>query len=76
MSARWWTAADDAELDVLLFELVDGYFAHRDRCHDVPCPHVGRAVEAVLDWRHARSLRSRATFFRAAQDFADWGVVA
>ena len=76
MSARPWTAAGDAEPEVLPFELLDGYFADRDRCHDVPGPHVGRAVEAVLDWRHARSLRSRATFFRAAQDFADWGVVA
>jgi len=29
---RWWTEADAAELDVLIFELVSGYFEDRERC--------------------------------------------
>ena len=28
----WWTAADEAELDVLVHALVAGYWEHRERC--------------------------------------------
>ena len=66
----WWTAADGAELDVLLYELVRGVSEHRERCARCaegfpPCPHVRRAIEAVLEWRAARALLSRAEWLRA-----------
>jgi hypothetical protein len=66
---RWWTAADAAELDVLVYELVSRYFEHRPLCAscaagDPPCPHVREAIEAVVDWREARALLSRAEYLR------------
>jgi hypothetical protein len=65
----WWTAADAAELDVLVHELVSRYFEHRPRCAscaagDPPCPHLREAIEAVVDWREARALLSRAEYLR------------
>ena len=67
---RWWTAADAAELDVLVHELVSRYFEHTPRCASCaagypPCPHVRAAIEAVVDWREARALLSRAESLRA-----------
>jgi hypothetical protein len=41
LSSPWWTPADAAELDVLVFELSRGYFEHRQRCRacsPFPCP--------------------------------------
>jgi hypothetical protein len=69
----WWTEADDAELDLLAYELVRGYFEHKPRCAscaagDPPCPHLRRAIEAVTEWREARELRSRAEYLRAGLD--------
>lgn len=65
-----WTAADQAELDVLLWALVDSYHTHRPRCHACaspePCPHVQAAVREVCDWHHARTLLSRAEHLRDA----------
>ena len=40
-----WTAADDAELDVLVHRLVFDYHEHRQRCEACkpePCPHLER----------------------------------
>jgi len=31
-ATQWWTPADEAELDVLAFELSRSYFQHRERC--------------------------------------------
>ena len=69
----WWTEADDAELDVLVHELVHGVFEHRPRCARCadgypPCPHVREAIEAVLEWRAARALLSRAEWLRAERN--------
>ena len=36
-----WTAAEDAELDVLVYVLVDAFWEHREHCADCkpgPCP--------------------------------------
>ncbi len=116
----WWTAADAAELDVLVHELARSYSEHRERCaacqpgdcpellawrdhlagckpcqgdapltygppcprrrefveHGAtcprcnPCPALREAIEAVLDWREARELRSRAEFLRAEREAA------
>ena len=70
-----WTAADAAELDVLLHELIDCYFDHRDRCahclawrerrpDSSPCPYLGSAIGIVLDWRQRRQLLTRAEELR------------
>jgi hypothetical protein len=80
-SRPWWTPADDAELDLRARELVDEVFAHRERCALCatgypPCPHVTAAIEAVVDWRELRILRSLAAWLRAGQDRLEEGWVA
>jgi hypothetical protein len=71
-----WTAADAAELDVLVHELVRVAFIHRDRCdacqHGQTCDAMRDAIEAVIEWRDARRLRSRAEYLRSGQDLADF----
>ena len=67
-----WTEADAAELDALAWELVTLVPEHRARCPrcqaqertGFPCPHVGEAIEAVLDWQRRRRLLSRADWLR------------
>lgn len=70
----WWTAADAAEFDVLVFQLVEAAWAHRKcaRCRDLGtwCPPMAEAAEAVLTWRRGRSLLSRAEHLRALQEAA------
>ena len=47
MNASWWTEADQAELDCLVWELSRCYFDHRKRCEACrpePCP-------TYLAWR-------------------------
>jgi hypothetical protein len=118
VTAPWWTPADAAEHDVLLFELARCYFAHRECCEACrpgdcpayvewrehlddcpacrgnapltfgppcarrkqmiehgngcprcnPCPALRKAIEAVLEWREARELQSRAEWLRAERD--------
>jgi hypothetical protein len=67
----WWTAADQAELDVVIWELVGAGFAHRDcaRCQELNtwCPPMAEAAEAVLTWRRGRNLLSRAEHLRARE---------
>jgi len=73
VSSSCWTAADDAELDVLVHALTSDYFEHRRRCRacrlepgaPYPCPHLQAAVREVVDWRDARGLLSRAEALRA-----------
>ena len=71
MTAPWWTPADQAELDVLVNDLVRCYWAHRDECADCrerrPCPSLTEAIEAVIEFRDARELRSRAVWLRSEQ---------
>ena len=67
-----WTEADQAELDVLVWALVVGYFDHRDRCARCaagypPCPHVAKAIAEVVEWRDARALLSNAEALRMAR---------
>jgi hypothetical protein len=67
-----WTEADRAESDVLVWELVTLAPEHRARCPlcedgrrtGLPCPRVGEAIEAVLDWHRRRRLLSRAEWHR------------
>jgi hypothetical protein len=72
-----WTEADDAELEVLVHELVDLYYEHLDRCSFCPeraraCPATSEAAQAVLDWLCRRRLHSAAARLRAEQDFLEW----
>jgi len=69
----WWTAADAAELDVLVSELVGGYFTHGENCASCaaefpPCPHFREAIEVVVQWAHTRELLSRAEYLRAERN--------
>lgn len=74
-----WTTADQAELDVLTYELVDAYMAHRDTCDhclawaerlpgSLPCPYVAAAISIVLEWRTKRQLRTTAEELRLERD--------
>jgi len=62
------TAADLAELDVLVWALVTGVEEHRPKCgacvRGDPCPSVSRAIREVLDWRSARLLLTQAERLR------------
>jgi hypothetical protein len=72
----WWTAADQAELEVLVWHLVEGLTEHKVKCPRCraeletgwPCPLVGEAIDAVLDWRRRRDLLSRAQYLRRLAD--------
>lgn len=62
-----WTAADAAELDVLIYELVRVHRIHVPPCEICSkggpwCSRMRGAFEAILDWRQARELRSRAAW--------------
>ena len=72
MTALVWTAADEAELDVLAHELVRLAWPlrHKRSVHGA----ISEAVEAILEWRQARELRSIAAKLRAGQDFAEWAA--
>lgn len=65
-----WTAADQAELDVLLWELVTIFRRHRLHCTECLlgrsfCDPMRACVEIVIDWRERRLLRSKADWLRA-----------
>jgi hypothetical protein len=72
----WSTDADTGELELLVRELVDGAFEHRQSCgvcrNGDSCPALRAAIEAVLEWRDRRSLRSLVVGLRARQDMVDW----
>lgn len=81
-----WTPADQAELDVLTYELVDAYFAHRPNCDQClawderltgshPCHHLQAAIGIVIDWRTKRELRTAAEELRLERN-AQLGDVA
>lgn len=81
-TAEWWTEADDAELAALTWELVDAYFDHREDCErcrahlarepgSLSCPNVTRATAVVVDWQHARQLRSYARWVRHQRDLIE-----
>ena len=73
MSEIWWTEADDAEIDIAVWELVSVAESHKgceacagakSRGHNFCAPFT-RAVEALCEWKERRSLLSRAEFYRA-----------
>jgi hypothetical protein len=69
----WWTEADAAELDVLLEEFVRVAFIHRGHCAICSaggpwCEPLREALDALLEWRRGRELRSKAEWLRARQE--------
>ena len=65
----WWTAADSAELDVLVLEFIRVHASHAAGCdvcreRGLWCDRLRAAFEAVLDWKYGRELRSKATWLR------------
>jgi hypothetical protein len=71
-----WTEADQAELDVVVWELLSRYEEHRARCPRCqaeretgwPCPRWREAWGLVEDWIARRQLLSRAQLLRCLQD--------
>jgi hypothetical protein len=68
----WWTEADQAELDVLVNELVRAGFAHRAGCSICSaragwCEAMRDALEGLVEWRRGRELRSKAAWLRARE---------
>lgn len=69
----WWTPADQAELDLLTYELVEAGERHAARapdcCHgDLSrCDQYAHVIQTVLDWRDHRIADSRAAWLRAVQ---------
>ena len=71
-SQPWWTLADQAELDQRTHALVGEVFDHRAGCEVCasgypPCPFVREAIEAVVNWRDASVLQSKALWLRLRQ---------
>lgn len=68
----WWTAADQAELDVLTHEFVDGAWEHQERCAVCSqggpwCKPLREALDVVLEFQQARDRMSKAQWLRAQQ---------
>lgn len=55
----WWTAADQAELDAAIFQIIDG-------CYEMPKddPRRGRCWDLLDDWLCKRRLLSKAQWLR------------
>ena len=75
----YWTEADQAELDVLIAELVRVAFIHKDLCpvcrdetdeSRLNCKPLRGAIVSVLEWRQGRALRSKAQWLREREQAA------
>jgi hypothetical protein len=71
-TAPYWTAADRAELDVLIDALLGAVAIHRERCRVCSaggpwCAPLRDCFESVLAWRRTRELRSLAAWLRMRQ---------
>lgn len=66
---NYWTPADQAELDTLIWAWVDGYWEHRERClvcwGGYMCRWAAAALQEIMDWRDKRAATSRAIMLRA-----------
>ena len=77
-SQPWWTAADAAEFDAIVHELIDSVSSHREAgCETCaaghpPCPKVQKAIALTLEWREARILLSRAKWERTTQNLFEF----
>jgi hypothetical protein len=78
-SPAWWTAADQADLDLLIFEFVKVAALHHERCSTCKagagwCPALSGACEELVEWRDGRMLASRATYLRSGQELLEFGA--
>lgn len=69
---EFWTAADQAELELLAHEFTETALAHRERCTICSqggpwCDPLEEVFEAILRWRAGRILQSKAAWLRARQ---------
>jgi hypothetical protein len=72
-----WTAADAAELDVLIGELVDTVAAHLERCPVCRerrgwCEPLRGCFDEIVAWRDWRVRQTRAQTLRAEQLAVAW----
>jgi hypothetical protein len=68
----YWTAADEAEVELVAEALVEAAFAHRERCSacrttGTSCDELRDAIAAAVRWAQRRHRRSRATYLAAAE---------
>lgn len=69
----WWTEADDAELDLAVYDFLSTVETHKNCEACAAAKSVGRrfcapilaAIEALCVWKQRRSLLSRAEFYRS-----------
>ena len=78
-SQPYWTEADQAEHDLLVYELIKVAHAHRVGCTICKtggpwCAPLGEALEAVVEWRQGRILRSKAAWLRARETAVEWAA--
>lgn len=70
MTTLGWSAADDAELDVLVDAFVGAVLAHRTGCAVCCaggpwCAPLAECFDGLVAWRRSRALRSKAVWLRA-----------
>lgn len=74
----WWTAADQAELELLAHEFVRVAWIHKERCADCSggpwCARLADAFAAVEEWRAGRMLRSKAEWLRLEQRLREFAA--
>jgi len=73
-SPPYWSEADAAELDVLIYALVRSVLRHRDACaacavagSGTYCNKVDQAIGEVLGWQRFRALLSKAEWLRGRE---------
>jgi hypothetical protein len=68
----WWTEADQAEFDVVTFEIVYGLPRHValcPACHERRyCRHASAALGFAVLWRERRELLSKAEYLRRREE--------
>jgi hypothetical protein len=71
MSSRipWFTPADYADFDALIWAFVEGVYEHRKRCGICAeggpwCDHIREAFYILLDWKRNRQLQTKAEALR------------
>jgi hypothetical protein len=77
--SSYWTALDQAELDVIIWELVSRTWEHRKSCHicsgfdpegHKSCAAFDKAVEAMSEWIFKRKLVSKMEALRKLEEAA------
>lgn len=66
----WWTEADEAEIDLVAYELVDAMKTHEENCPECQaagygCTVIRDLLELAVRWRDKRLLETKAETIRA-----------